>query len=111
MMDSCELAVKTVPVVKRALTFGIVSPARNPARKNREVGLSKRRRILAVMLGDDQRLRNAWDAVGKDGHQRRPKGKRLTGREVKLVSDQPIAGSTDRKISCSLSSLRNCTIG
>src|SRR5206468_10499823 len=32
----------------------------------------KRRRILAVMLGDDQRLRNARNAIGKDGYQSRP---------------------------------------
>jgi hypothetical protein len=60
---------------------------------------------------DNQILRSAWNAVGKDGHQSRPKGKSLTGREMKLVSDQPPTRPIRRKTTSLLSRLRNCTIG
>ena len=39
-----------------------------------------------------------------------PEGKPVTGREVKLMSDQPSTGSTGRKTTWLLSMLRNCTI-
>jgi hypothetical protein len=40
-----------------------------------------------------------------------PKGKSLTGIEVKAVFDQHAAGSTGRNATSPLSRLRSCTIG
>src|SRR5262245_27165007 len=40
-----------------------------------------------------------------------PKKKSVTGREMKLVSDQRKFGETGRKATWLLSTLRNCTIG
>src|SRR5438477_11501649 len=55
-----------------------------------------RRRILAVMLGDDQRLRNARNAIGKDGHQSRA-GRKPSHRKRGKAGVRPAVDWIDRE--------------